>query len=119
VFSSSAWLLGSVLAAATPALATLTLTPAGINDGFTLSTFATIKPGNTGCCEGPFGVAISGSNVIASYGFFPPPSNLAVFADSDGQTLAQCGDRFFAVQLVASGAPRRIDESAPETCPIL
>jgi hypothetical protein len=25
----------------------------------------------------------------------------------------------FAVQLVASGAPRRIDESAPETCPIL
>jgi MYXO-CTERM domain-containing protein len=75
------------LAAVPPALATLTLTPVGINDGFTLSTFATIKPGNTGCCEGPFGVAISGSNVIASYGF-GPPSNLAVFADSDGQTLA-------------------------------
>ena len=77
---------GLGFAAAPPVLATLTLTPTGINDGFALSTFTTIKPGNTGCCEGPFGVAISGSNVIASYGFVP--SNLAVFADSDGQMLA-------------------------------
>lgn len=64
--------------------ATLTLTPAGIADGFTLTTFATTNPGNTGCCSGPFGVAVaSNGNIIVSTG---SPNNRYVFADVDGQT---------------------------------
>lgn len=68
---------------ASPASASLTLTPAGINDGFTLTTFATMDSGNTGCCGGPFGIAMSGSNVIVSNGL---NNSISVFADADGQT---------------------------------
>ena len=75
--------LAAGLVLGNPADATLALTPAGIADGFTLSTFATMDPGYTGCCGGPFGVAISGSNVIVSNGF---NNSISVFADSDGQT---------------------------------
>jgi hypothetical protein len=47
-----------------------TLTAAGIADGFTLTTtFATTNPGNTGCCSGPFGVAVaSTANIIVNTG---------------------------------------------------
>src|SRR4051794_5794403 len=80
---------GAVIAAsllfATPANATLALTPAGIADGFTLTTFATVLPGNTGCCAGPFGVAVNGQgNVVVGLGSGP----LYVFPDTDGQTPA-------------------------------
>ena len=84
--------LASVLGAATlatalfsggPANATLALTGAGVTDGFTLSTFATMDSGNTGCCGGPFGVAFSGSNVIVSNGI---NNSISVFKDVDGQT---------------------------------
>jgi hypothetical protein len=68
---------------ANPADATLALTPAGIADGFTLTTFATVLPGNTGCCAGPFGVAVNGQgNVVVGLGSGP----LYVFSDVDGQT---------------------------------
>jgi hypothetical protein len=76
------------LAAATTfsgsAAAALALTPAGIADGFVLTTFATMDPGNTGCCGGPFGVAVAaGGNVIVSNGI---NNSISVFADVDGQT---------------------------------
>jgi hypothetical protein len=75
--------LAAGLVLANPANATLALTPAGIADGFTLTTFATMDPGNTGCCGGPFGVAISGTSVIVSNGL---NNSISVFADVDGQT---------------------------------
>jgi hypothetical protein len=63
----------------------LTLTPAGIADGFTLTTFATVAPGNTGCCAGPFGVAVSNTGtVIVSLG----SGTRYAFNDVDGQTIA-------------------------------
>jgi hypothetical protein len=71
---------------ARPANATLTLTVAGINDGFTLTTFATMDSGKTGCCGGPFGIAMSGSNVIVSNGANGQNNSISVFADADGQT---------------------------------
>jgi hypothetical protein len=68
---------------AAPANATLMLTAAGIADGFTLTTFATTNPGNSGCCAGPFGVAVNGAgNVVVGTGSGP----LYVFKDVDGQT---------------------------------
>src|SRR5579862_6933662 len=77
-----------VLAAAlfllTPARADLVLTGAGSADGFVLTTFATVDPGNTTCCGGPFGVAnTSNGNVIVSTG----SGNRYVFSDTDGQNL--------------------------------
>lgn len=63
----------------------LVLTAAGVNDGFSLSTFATTNPGNTGCCAGPFGVAVASSgNIIVSTG----SGTLYVFTDADGQTTS-------------------------------
>jgi hypothetical protein len=65
-------LLPIALIATVPAQAALTLTAAGIADGFTLSTFATTNPGNTGCCVGPFGVAVAtNGNIIVSTGAGP------------------------------------------------
>jgi PEP-CTERM motif len=73
------------LFAANSASATLALTPDGIADGFVLSTFATTNPGNTGCCNGPFGIAVNGAgNVLVGTGAGP----LYVFPDVDGQTPA-------------------------------
>lgn len=61
----------------------ISLTAQGIADGFTLSTFATTNPGNTGCCSGPFGVAMTTTgNVIVSTG----SGTQYVFANTDGQT---------------------------------
>jgi len=60
-----------------------TLTAAGIADGFTLTTFATTNPGNTGCCTGPFGVAVASTgDIIVNTG----AGTRYVFADTDGQT---------------------------------
>jgi hypothetical protein len=62
-----------------------TLTAAGVADGFTLTTFATVAPGNTVCCGGPFGVAVASSgNVIVSVG---GTATRYVFKDTDGQTI--------------------------------
>jgi len=63
----------------------LALTSAGTTDGFTLTTFATTDPGNTGCCSGPFGVAINNTSpatVLVGNGF----GTAYVFSDTDGQT---------------------------------
>lgn len=62
----------------------LTLTAAGVADGFTLSTFATLTVGDTGF--GPFGVAVASSGNIIVSNF--PTGKLYVFKDSDGQTIA-------------------------------
>ena len=68
------------------AKASMVLTAAGIADGFTLSTFATINPGNTGCCSGPFGLAVSSdAHVFVSD---PGLNKIFVFNDVDGQTPA-------------------------------
>ena len=64
--------------------APLTLTPTGIADGFTLSTFATLNPGNTGF--GPFGVAVASNGNIIVSNF--PDNQRYVFNDVDGQTTA-------------------------------
>ena len=63
---------------------TLTLTPAGISFGFTLSTFATLDPGNTGCCDGPFGVALAAPDRVLVYNNLD--GTRYVFHDVDGQT---------------------------------
>lgn len=73
---------------------TLTLTPTGVADGFTLSTFATLNPGNTGF--GPFGVAVaSNGNIIVSNDV---DNQRYVFNDVDGQTIAS------AITHVTSGS---------------
>ena len=66
--------------------APLTLTAAGILDGFTLSTFVTTDPGYNGCCLGAFGVAVaSNGHVLVN------DAGNALryeFLDVDNQTLA-------------------------------
>lgn len=62
----------------------LTLTADGINLGFSLATFATLDPGNTGCCTGPFGVAVAAPDRILVYN--NGNSTRYVFHDVDGQT---------------------------------
>jgi hypothetical protein len=61
----------------------LTLTAAGIADGFTLSEFAALNTGNNGGF-GPFAVA-NGGNVLVSN---DPNNTMYVFNDVDGQTPA-------------------------------
>jgi hypothetical protein len=64
---------------------TLTLTQAGADNGFKVTTFATISPGNTGN-NGPFGVVVlsSGNVMVNNY----VNDTRYVFADTDGQTTA-------------------------------
>src|SRR5215813_771581 len=76
--------LAGLAGVGSPAEAALALTAAGIADGFTLSTFATTNPGNTGCCAGPFGIAVTGGNVIVGTG----SGERFAFIDVDGQTTA-------------------------------
>jgi PEP-CTERM motif len=82
-----------------------TLTAAGMADGFSLTTFATTNPGNTGCCAGPFGVAVASSgNIIVANG----AGNRYVFADTDGQTVGtalftQPSNSFTAAYATAGG----------------
>jgi hypothetical protein len=71
----------ALLAIAWPAQAQLTLTPAGLADNFTLSTFASGFP--TSSNVGPLGMAFVGGKVLVS----DYPGNVRVFAtDTDGQS---------------------------------
>jgi hypothetical protein len=73
-----------VLAGPRDAKAVLALTGAGTADGFTLSTFATTDPGNTGF--GPFGLAVStDGHVFVSD---DAQGKIFVFNDVNGQTPA-------------------------------
>ena len=99
-------LVGAALLAcgsvAGPASATLTLTPTGIADGFTLTTFATFP--TSGCCSGPFGMAVTNNgNVIVSLGSGP----LYVFPNVDGQSP---GTALFTQSSIPArrGMPRRV-----------
>src|SRR5207237_3891536 len=75
----AAWFIGF---AGPTASAAPTLTAAGIADGFTFSTFATLHPGASGCC-GPLGVAVlSNGNIIVEDAFAGPRF---VWPDVDGQ----------------------------------
>src|SRR5262249_20984638 len=67
------------------AAGTLTLTAAGINAGFSLSTFATINPGATGN-TGPYGVGVTSSGLVLVNNF--SNDTRYVFNDVDGQTVA-------------------------------
>src|SRR5436853_4859576 len=69
----------------TPSQAIMTLTPAGAADGFLLTTFAIVDPGNTGCCTGPWGIAVaSNGNIIVDN---PADGKRYVWPDVDGQTI--------------------------------
>jgi hypothetical protein len=76
-------LLSLALLFGTHANAQMSLTPAGIAQGFTLSTFATGFPNNGN--TGPLGIAFNGSMVlVADY-----PGNVRVFpTDTDGQNAS-------------------------------
>jgi hypothetical protein len=64
----------------------LTLTAAGISNGFSLSIFATTNPGYNGCCSGPFGVTMTpDGHVLVDVN---STGLRYVFNDVDGQTLA-------------------------------
>src|SRR5689334_17653764 len=79
------WLVGAVVAMTLAGVsgttqADMTLTPAGIAEGFTLSTFATNFPSVGGV--GPLGITFPGSGVMVSDG----PGNVRVFSShADGQ----------------------------------
>src|SRR4030081_3819577 len=69
-----------------PGASAQVLTAAGVADGFTLTTFATLDPGNTGCCSGPFGIAVaSNGNILVDNNL---TSSIYAFTDTDGQTIA-------------------------------
>lgn len=86
------------------AQATLTLTGSATGLGFSLTTFATVAPGNSGCCKGPFGMAVTGNgNVIVS-----SDATRYVFANTDGQTQGSAlfttpSDSFTAAYAHAGG----------------
>jgi len=74
------------VAASSGAKADLVLTAQGTALGFTLSTFGTMNPGNTGCCSGPFGLAVTtDGHVLVSD---PGLNKIMVFNDVNGQTPA-------------------------------
>jgi hypothetical protein len=67
-----------------PSRADMTLTPTGTGLGFTLNTFATMNPGNSGCCGGPFGLAVSSDgHVFVSDGNL---NTIYVLPDVNGQS---------------------------------
>ena len=69
------------VALSSPAQATLTLTSDAITAGFSLTTFAS-DFGTSGCCSGPFGMAVTGNgNVLVSAN-----NTRYVFSNTDGQT---------------------------------
>lgn len=73
-----------LLSLSVPANASLTLTAAGISDGFSLTTFASGFPSVS--TEGPFGITLaSNGNVLV---FDTANSTNYVFPDVDGQTAA-------------------------------
>ncbi|HEY1131306.1 MAG TPA: PEP-CTERM sorting domain-containing protein [Roseateles sp.] len=72
----------AAVALSTPAQASLTLTASGTSSGFSLTTFADFSSvTGGGCCNGPFGVAVSGNgNVLVSVS-----GTRYVFNNTDGQ----------------------------------
>jgi len=67
------------------ASAQLALTSTGTTDGFSLSTFATLDPGNTSCCGGPFGIAVAANgDILVSNA---NTASIYAFHDVDGQTI--------------------------------
>jgi hypothetical protein len=78
--------LGVGLFTAVPAKAQLTLTPAGVADGFTLSTFVGGYNFGGGINYGPLaqGILPNGNVITGSFG----DRNLYIFTDVDGHTLA-------------------------------
>lgn len=72
---------------ATLQASSLTLTNAGKKDGFVLSTFATVNPGNANTFNyGTFRVAVAsnGNVIVSNY----PNDTRYVFSDRDGQTVS-------------------------------
>ncbi|MBZ5725300.1 MAG: PEP-CTERM sorting domain-containing protein [Acidobacteriia bacterium] len=81
----AAAIIAVIFTAASPLPAgILTLTPAGLVDNFTLTTFATIDPGLTGN-TGPFGIAVAANGTVLVNNFLD--NTRYNFADVDGQTL--------------------------------
>ncbi len=68
----------------TPVDASLTLTPAGIADGFTLSTFVS----GYNASYGPLAQGILPSGNVITGSLITPGPHIYVFADVDGQTLS-------------------------------
>ncbi len=65
----------------------LNLTAAGVADGFTLSTFATLNPSNANTFNfGTFGIAVASNGDIVTSN--SPNDTRYVFKDMDGQTVA-------------------------------
>jgi len=81
----------------TPAQAVLTITPQGSALGFSLSQFALTNPGNSGCCSGPFGIAmdVASNRVLIGTG----AGTRYVFNNVDGQTV---GSALFSVSSTSS-----------------
>ena len=79
-------LLAAVSSCCSTAFGQLALTPQGVALGFTLTTFATINPGATGCCNVPFGVTVTSNGRVLV--FNNADGRTYVFPDVDGQTLA-------------------------------
>jgi len=77
-------LIAAVLFGTVPARADLALTPAGIADGFVLTTFASGLPNII--TEGPFGVTLASNGNVIAFDF--ASSTRYVFPDVDGQTPA-------------------------------
>jgi len=79
----------------------LALTSAGTTDGFTLTTFATTDPGNTGCCNGPFGVAVTNAgSILVATGAGPSYQ----YHDVDGQTTLSAISTFSSSSYVTAFA---------------
>src|SRR5947208_1200740 len=85
LFGAIAALAASLAVPHNLSAASLTLTQAGIDAGFGLSTFATLDPGYASCCNGPFGVAVvpTGNVLVFNAG----NQTRYTFADMDGQTV--------------------------------
>ena len=83
----SAVAIGTVLILSTSVCAagTLTLTAAGVSNGFTLTTFATVDPGGT-LNMGPYGVGVlpNGNVMVNNYS----NNTRYIWSDVDGQTVS-------------------------------
>jgi hypothetical protein len=86
--------IASLFAVAAPAHATLTLTPAGVNLGFSASTFVSGLPDVPGFNEGPFGLALTGNGNVLVMDY--ANATRYVFADVDNQIPADALNSVFA-----------------------
>src|SRR4030081_3682285 len=74
-----------ILSTSVCAAGILTLTPAGISQGFSLTTFATVNPGGT-LNMGPYGVGVlpNGNVMVNNYS----NNTRYIWPDVDGQTVS-------------------------------